>query len=111
MNINRIQHQQKIKPKKENIIENEIEKEQEFNNNKIINSRKNDILSEILFKIQDFKQRNDNFDNIRDNYNSNKVFSLIKNYPIILFSKKRLKDLEDISLSSSGNNNSNIIKL
>ena len=35
------------------------------------------------------------------------VFSLIKNYPIILFSKKRLKDLEDISLSSSGNNNSN----
>jgi hypothetical protein len=73
-NLNRIQQQQqqKIKPKKENNIENEIEKEQEYNN-KAINNRKNDILSEILYKIQDFKQRKDNYDNIKDIYNSNKI--------------------------------------
>ena len=35
------------------------------------------ILSEILFKIQDFKQRKDNFDNIRDNYNSNKIWNAL----------------------------------
>jgi hypothetical protein len=70
--LNKIQ--KKVKPKKENVIENEIEKEQEFNN-KInnINRRKNDILSEILVKIQDFKQRKENFDIIRENNNSNKI--------------------------------------
>jgi len=34
-------------------------------------------------------------------------FSFIKNYPIILFSTKRLKDLGDISSNSSENNSSN----
>ena len=33
-----------------------LKKEQEFNN-KIINKRKNDILSEILVKIHDFNHR------------------------------------------------------
>ena len=70
MNLNKIQ--KKTKPKKENIIENEIEKEKaEYKNT--ISRRKNDILSEVLIKIQDFKQRKENFDNIRDKYNSNQI--------------------------------------
>ena len=72
LNLNLNNLQKKTKQKKENIIENEIEKEQEFNRVNI-NHRKNDILSELLIKIQDFKQRKENFDNIREKYNSNKI--------------------------------------
>ena len=71
LNLNKIQN--KAKTKKENKVENEIDNEQydftKINNNR----RKNDILSEVLGKIQDFKQRKENFDNIRDKYNSNQI--------------------------------------
>ena len=71
LNLNKIQN--KAKTKKENKVENEIDNEQydftKINNNR----RKNDILSEVLGKIQDFKQRKENFDNIRDKYNSNQM--------------------------------------
>jgi len=114
MNINRIQQQQKIKPKKENIIENEIEKEQEFNNNKIINSRKNDILSEILFKIQDFKQRKDNFDNIRDNYNSNKILNDLDKEITRglerLNNRRLMQDTKNIEISSTNQVEKKILK-
>ena len=71
LNINKIQN--KAKTKKENKIENEIDNEQ-YDFNKInINKRKNDILSEVLNKIQDFKQKKDNFDNARERYNSNQI--------------------------------------
>ena len=71
LNLNKIQN--KATTKKENKVENEIDNEQydftKINNNR----RKNDILSEVLGKIQDFKQRKENFDNIRDKYNSNQI--------------------------------------
>ena len=71
LNLNKIQN--KAKTKKENKVENEIDNEQydftKINNNR----RKNDILSEVLGKIQDFKQRKENFDNIQDKYNSNQI--------------------------------------
>ena len=97
LNLNKIQKKQR--PKKENVIENEIEKEQEFNN-KIINRRKNDILSEILVKIQDFKQRKENFDIIRENNNSNKILDNLD--------KEITKGLEKLNNRSIIQDNKNI---
>ena len=71
LNLNKIQN--KTKTKKENKIENEIDNEQYDFNTININRRKNDILSEVLNKIQDFKQRKDNFNDRRDRYNSNQI--------------------------------------
>ena len=71
LNLNKIQN--KTKTKKENKIENEIDNEQYDFNTININRRKNDILSEVLNKIQDFKQRKDNINDRRDRYNSNQI--------------------------------------
>ena len=71
LNLNKIQN--KAKTKKENKVENEIDNEQYEFNTLNVNRRKNDILSEVLNKIQDFKQRKDNFNDTRDRYNSNQI--------------------------------------
>jgi len=64
-----------------------------------------DILSEILYKIQDFKQRKENFNNIREVYNSNTMLDnldkeLIKGLEK-LDNKRMIQDEKNIDISTT----------
>ena len=100
LNLNKIQ--KKSEPnqyKKENLIENEIDNNNQNDIHKnTFNLRRNDILSELLSKIQDFKNKKDNYDTLRNNLNSNKILdNLDKEITKGLenLNKKRMNNIQD----------------